>query len=230
MESIPTQPIKKTRRNKVHLRKTLKNTPNRISSFELLFQGLDGRSGVDTEKYKGHHITYGEITERGMHGCSKIFEKYHPLDKVSLENRNFYDLGCGLGKCVIGMSLLHPQLRSIGIDIVEERIELARNALARVPSKNVQKRCTFHSGSFLEDRFHFNNACWIFISNLCMGDEVLRPLLAKLKAEMQIGSILLCSRDFPEIENSGFVLREMTSVPMTWSEKSNILVYQRVNY
>ena len=228
MDTPTTNVQKKTRRNKVHLRKTLKNNPNKISQFESLFQGFNGRNGVDAEKYKGHHITYGEITERGLHLCSNLFEKYSPLEKVPLENRNFYDLGCGLGKFVIGMSILHPQLRSIGIDIVEERVGQARQALDRVPSKTVQKRSTFHVGSFLEDRFHFNNACWIFVSNLCIGDDVLTPLLIKLRTEMRPGSILLCSRDFPEAENSGFVKRELSSVPMTWTDKSNIIVYQRV--
>jgi SAM-dependent methyltransferase len=227
MDSPTTNIQKKTRRNKVHLRKTLKNNPNKTTQFESLFHGFNGR-GVDSEKYKGHHITYGEITERGLHICSKLFEKYCPLDKVPLENRNFYDLGCGLGKFVIGMSILHPQIRSIGIDIVEERVEQARIVLHRVPAKTVQKRSTFHVGSFLEDRFHFNNACWIFISNLCIGDDVLAPLLVKLKTEMRPGSILLCSRDFPDVEDSGFVKREITPVPMSWSEKSNIIVYQRV--
>ena len=221
-------PPKKTRRNKVHLRKTMKNNPNKTSSFETLFQGLNGKTGVDSEKYKGHHITYGEITERGLHICSALFEKYNPLEKVPLENRTFYDLGCGLGKFVIGMSILHPHLRSIGIDVVEERVQQARAALARVPTKLVQKHSMFHAGSFLEDRFHFNNACWIFISNLCIGNDVLTPLLVKLKTEMRPGSILLCSREFPEAENSGFVKREVSSAPMTWTEKSNIIVYQRV--
>ena len=228
MDTPTTNVQKKTRRNKVHLRKTLKNNPNKTTHFESLFHGFNGKTGVDSEKYKGHHITYGEITERGLHLCSKLFEKYNPLDKVPLENRNFYDLGCGLGKFVIGMSILHPQLRSIGIDIVEERVGQARQALDRVPSKTVQKRSTFHVGSFLEDRFHFNNACWIFVSNLCIGDDVLTPLLIKLRTEMRPGSILLCSRDFPEAENSGFVKRELSSVPMTWTDKSNIIVYQRV--
>lgn len=214
----------KTRRAKLHVRKTYKNTPRKQSSFLQIFNGLDGHFDDSENKYQGHQVTYGEVTEAGIHKMSKAFQKYLPLQKIPVQNRTFYDLGCGLGKMVIGMALLNPQLRSIGIELVEERAQKAGIALGRV-SKHVQNRCGIMAGSVLDDQFFFGNACWIFISNLCFSHEINEKIFEKLGKEVPSGTVILCSKACEASVKYGIVLKEIFQVPMTWTEGSNIHVY-----
>lgn len=214
----------KTRRAKIHVRKTYKNVARKQSSFLQIFNGLDGHINDAENKYEGHQVTYGEVTEAGIHKMSKAFTKYLPLQKVPVQNRTFYDLGCGLGKMVIGIALLNPPLRSIGIELVEERAEKAGIALGRL-SKHVQNRCGIMAGSVLDNQFFYGNACWIFISNLCFSHEVTEKLFEKIGKEVPVGSVILCSKPCETSTTYGITLKETFQIPMTFTEGSNIHVY-----
>lgn len=214
----------KTRRAKLHLRKTYKNVARKQSTFMQIFNGLDGRIDDAENKYEGHQITYGEVTEAGIHKIAKVFAKYLSLSQVPVQNRTFYDLGCGLGKIVIGIALLHPQIRSIGIELVEERARQAGVAIGRV-NKNVQNRCGIVSGSILDNEFSYGNACWIFISNLCFSSEVNSQIAEKLGREVPSGCVIQCSKELPTAAQHRLVLKESHRVPMTWTDESQLHVY-----
>ena len=214
----------RTRRAKLHVRKTYKNVARKQSSFLQIFNGLDGHYEDNDNRYQGYQLTYGEVTEAGIHKMSKTFAKYLPLQRVPVQNRTFYDLGCGLGKMVIGIALLNPQLRSIGIELVEDRAEKAGIALSRV-SKHVQNRCGIMNGSVLDDQYFYGNACWIFISNLCFSHEINDKLFEKLGKEVPVGAVILCSKACEKSQNFRIVLKEIIQVPMTWTDGSNIHVY-----
>ena len=211
----------------MHIRKTYKQVAKRPSSFLQLFEGLDGRRSVNESNYTQYVTTYGEITEQGIHQCSKFFQKYLPLEKVQVQNRTFYDLGCGVGKFVIGMSFLHPQIRSIGIEVVKERVQEACIALSRVASKSIQQRCGFCEGSFLDPKFSYTNACYIFISNLCFREDTQRALVEKLGRELPMGAVLICSKALTNAPENGFELKEEAQIPMTWTVNSQIRIYQK---
>ncbi len=224
MNTATPNNIRKTRRAKLHVRKTYKNTPRKQSSFMQIFNGLDGHYDDDENKYQGHQITYGEVTEVGIHRICKMFGKYLPLQTVPVQNRTFYDLGCGLGKVVIGMALLNPQIRSIGIELVEDRANKAGIALSRV-SKPVQNRCGIVAGSVLDNDFSYTNACWIFISNLCFSVDVNNKIAEKLGRELSRGCVVQCSKELVSAAQYGLLLKETYRVPMTWTDESQLHVY-----
>lgn len=224
MNTVSPNNVKKTRRAKLHVRKTYKNAARKQSSFLQIFNGLDGHFDDTENKYQGYQLTYGEVTESAIHKMSKTFAKYLPLQKVPVQNRTFYDLGCGLGKMVIGIALLNPQIRSIGIELVEERAQRAGIALSRV-SKHVQNRSGVMTGSVLDDQFFYGNACWIFISNLCFTYEINDKLFEKLGKEVPSGTVILCSKACEKSQTFGIHLKEIIQVSMTWTDGSNIHVY-----
>ncbi len=214
----------KTRRAKLHVRKTYKNVSRKQSTFMQIFNGLDGHFDDSENKYEGYQLTYGEVTEAGIHKMAKMFSKYLPLSQVPVQNRTFYDLGCGLGKTVIGMALLHPQIRSIGIELVEDRARKAGIAIGRI-GKTVQNRCGIVTGSVLDDEFSYGNACWIFISNLCFSEENNQKLAAKLGRDTPVGCIIQCSKELPNAAQNRLVLKEIHRIPMTWTNESQLHVY-----
>jgi precorrin-6B methylase 2 len=214
----------KTRRAKLHVRKTYKNIARRQSTFMQIFNGLDEHTNNVEAKYEGYQVTYGEITEAGIHKMAKIFSKYTPLSQVPVQNRTFYDLGCGLGKAVIGMALLHPQIRSIGIEVVEERARQAGVAIGRV-GKTVQNRCGIVTGSFVDEGFSYGNACWIFISNTYFSSEINESIVEKLGREIPVGCVIQSAQELPNALQNRMVLKEIHRIPMTWTNESQMHVY-----
>lgn len=221
--ATPSQ-VRKTRRAKLHVRKTYKNVQRKQSSFMQIFNGLDGHYTDSENKYSGYALTYGEGTEAGIHKMSKMFTKYLPLSQIPVQNRTFYDLGCGLGKIVVGMALLHPQIRSIGIEIVDDRARQAGIALSRL-SKHVQNRCGIMTGSIFDEQFFYGNACWIYVSNLCFTPEHNSQLSLKLGREVPVGSVIQCSKALENATENRLVLKEIHRVPMTWTDESQLHVY-----
>jgi hypothetical protein len=223
MSTTPNQ-IRKTRRAKLHVRKTYKSTPRKQSSFLQMFDGLTGHYDDNENKYEGFQLTYGEVTEAGIHKMAKLYQKYLPLQNVPIQNRTFYDLGCGLGKMVIGMALLSPQLRSVGIELVDNRAEQARTALSRA-SKHVQNRCGILTGSIFDPQYNYSNACWLYIANLCFNTENNTKLFEKLGRELPKGAVVQCSKGLENAAQFSLVLKEVARVPMTWTDDSNLHIY-----
>lgn len=217
-----------TRKFRPSLRKrTMRNPAKKNSAFEQLFSGLMGNT-ANTDKYTTYQTTYGEVTEPGIRKMSETFQKFCPLNGVPIETRVFFDLGCGVGKAVIGMAILHSDIRSCGIEIVADRIQLARQAHARVKNRNIANRVAFYEGSFLDPKFRFGNTCWVYTSNLCLNEGTQQQLLTKLAAELPQHAVVICSKEFTGAETKGFQLKEKVNIPMTWNEQHVVNVYQKV--
>jgi hypothetical protein len=210
MNSATPNQNRKTRRAKLHVRKTYKNNPRKQSSFLQIFNGLD----VEAEDYK-------EVSEAGIHKIGKLFTKYLPLQRVPVQNRTFYDLGCGVGKIIVGMALIHPQLRSIGIELLDERAQQAGIALGRV-SKHVQNRCGIMRGSVGDSNFSYGNACWIFVSNFFFSPELNNQVAQKLSQELPVGCVIQSVRPLEDIR---LVLKEVNRVPVVDEGDAQLHVY-----
>jgi tRNA G46 methylase TrmB len=217
-----------TRKYRPSLRKrTMRNPAKKNSAFDQLFSGLMGNT-ANTDKYTNYTTTYGEVTEQGIRKMSETFQKYCPLKGVPIENRTFFDLGCGVGKAVIGMAILHPELRSCGIEIVEERIQFARQAQSRIKNKNIMNRVAFYEGSFLDPKYRYTSTCWLYMSNLCFNEETQQQLLSKFAAELPQHAVVICSKELNGADKKGFVLKERINIPMTWNEQHVVNIYQKV--
>ena len=223
----------KTRKQKIYLRrKTFKNQPKKMSSFSLLFEGLQGNQADTTIlKSEGFPTTYGEVTEQGIRRLSDVFQRFCPLTGVPLYNRIYYDLGSGIGRTVLGLGLLNPDLRCIGIEIVPDRIKQSFTAFERAKKNNkkIENRVAFYQKSFLDPSIHFTNACWIFISNLCFDAVTQEKLGKKLKDELPENALLLCSKEFAELEEgAAFKKHPSETVGMSWNIGHSLHIYQKL--
>lgn len=218
METIP--PIQGPTRKIVTTRK---KTMKRSNNLSKIYEGLSG-FGIDKNNYPDHKITYGEVLPESVPVLYEIFSKYAPLTKISQPYRNFYDIGCGIGKLVIGIASHHSFLKATGVEIVPERVISANTALQRIRDDSLKKRIEFLCISMLDNSVNYSNACWIFISNLCMTVEVNEKLFEKLGNEVKTGCIIVCSKSH---SNTNFEELNIVTLPMTWSITSKVYVYKK---
>lgn len=189
-----------------------------ISAFKVQFTGL--------ENYK---TTYGEVTPEGTQVLSQLFEANSSLTRFLPARRVFYDLGCGGGKVVLGMALLHPELRCTGFEIVPERVQVAQTALARIKQRSVANRISFTTTSFLDPKINLSNAGWIYISNLCFDTETQKALARKLEEECEPGTVVICSKEMPwGGESSWQLVAANQRIPMSWSTTASSNIYRRM--
>ena len=212
----PIQPIQSIKQRK----KTLKY---RRIPFERLYNGLTG-FGVPVDGLEEHATMYGEIDYASIPVLYEIFSSYAPLNKIASPYRNFYDIGCGIGKIVVGFAYQHSSINTIGLEIVPERIKIANTALERIRDDSIKKRIELLCISMLDSSVNYADACWIFIANLCFMQHVQTELLTKLSNETKTGCILICSK---EINNQYFELLNRLTLPMSWSNESRVYVYRK---
>jgi len=218
METIT--PIQKPTRK---IATTRKKTLKKSSNLSKIYEGLSG-FGIDKNNYPDHKITYGEVLPESVTVLYEIFSKYAPLTKISQPYRNFYDIGCGIGKLVVGIASQHSFLKATGVEIVPERIIQANTALQRIRDDSLKKRIEFLCISMLDDSVNYSNACWIFISNLCITLETNEKLFEKLANEVKTGCIIVCSKSH---SNTNFEELNIVTLPMTWSITSKVYVYKK---
>lgn len=209
-------------------KRTLRATGRRGLKDQLLdlYHGLSGFQ-ASVVGFGDYRTTYGEVTEAGIANLSENFQRHAPLAVLPADRRHFYDLGCGIGRAVVGLAILNPELKSHGIEIVPERVRFARQALARIKHKQVAARVSVDQASFLDPKISYKNATWIFISNMCFDEVTQHKVAERLEKELERGAVIICSKELPlgpqtrlERVASGII------VPMTWSANSVCNVYR----
>lgn len=193
-----------------------------------IYQGLSGfnASTLGLAEYK---TTYGEVAEAGMKILSEKFMHHGALTNFPEGQRTFYDLGCGIGRLVLGMAILHTEIQSKGIEIVPDRVRQGHHAIERLKAKQVTSRIQIRHGSFLDVSVNYGDACWIFLSNLCFDEKIQEEIYRKIEAECKKGCIVICSREFAQPNPSRLEKIELgVNVPMTWSNTSTCVIYRVV--
>jgi hypothetical protein len=196
-----------------------------LVQLDKIFEGINGFGGTGVE---GYMTTYGEVTSHAIQIMSGIFNKVTPISSFGSHQRVFYDLGCGVGKVVVGMAILHPELKCRGIEIVPERIRQAGVATGRIAVKSLAARIKFQNGSFLAPEVHLRDAAYIFVSNLCLTAETQQELCEKMERECSAGCVVVASKEFPFKADGPFRFVEKAIVPMSWSADSSAHVYRRI--
>ena len=202
---------------------TRKKTLKRPSNISKIYNGLTGFN-IDTSKYPEHKTTYGELLPESIPVLYEVFSNYAPLNKISQPYRNFYDIGCGIGKVVLGMASQHSFLKSTGIEIIPERVIQANTALQRIKDESLKKRIEILCISMLDDSVKYTNACWVFVSNLCFDSEINEKLFEKLANEVKSGCIVICSK---QTTNTNFDQINHISLPMSWSNEAKVYIYKK---
>jgi hypothetical protein len=172
--------------------------------------------------------TYGEVTPQGIKILYDKFKQFAPLQKVSATRRRFYDLGSGVGKVIVGMAVLNSEVECYGIENMPERARLASMAYSKIKSPQIQRRVHFSTDSILNPAVPIRDATWIFISNLCFDADTQDALANRLQAEVQPGSIVICSRQLSFASTVFETLDKSCTIPMSWSNTSSCWIYRRV--
>ena len=162
-------------------------------------------------------FTYGEITWSAMQRIVQIV-------KAGGKKGAFYDLGCGRGKAVLYASLSGMFTKSVGVELVEERALLAKQAVSAL--KRAHSPIEILTKSFLDDSVHLSDAAAIFISNLCLDSETNQQLFSKLNKELSSGAHVFCSK-LPE-SISGFTEAQKEPVAMSWSQESTLYSMRKI--
>jgi SAM-dependent methyltransferase len=166
--------------------------------------------------------TYGEATAAGIQTLVMKFRQLQPSADT------FVDLGCGVGKVLVGVATLVSGIQCIGYEIVPDRIRAAGTALARVPP-DVRNRIQIHLANFLDTSVRIpGHRVWIFVSNLLLTPEHQAALAELLDRRAPIHCTVLCSAEIPFATGSGFRLVE-SGIPMrmSWSDMATVMAYQR---
>ena len=178
-------------------------------------------SGYDSK----YALTYGEITQEGIEQLGNLFLSIHPIDTYPVDQRTFYDLGSGIGKLVISMALLNPNIRSKGIELVKERHEKALTAHSLLRDKSAKERINFYCCSFFDQSIA--DAAWIFISNLCFSETINKEISDKLTKELKSKTLIACSKVLP-VSLESFRLINTYNISMTWNPTHSLYLYEKI--
>ena len=199
-------------------KKTLRRS---VIPFLRLYNNLSGFN-VNTYNLAEHQTLYGEVLPESIPILFEIFQKHAPLTKITMAHKNFYDLGCGIGKVVVGFTYLNSYIKTTGIEIVPERIQMANEALSRIRDSSIQSRIEFYCISMFDDSINYSNACWIWLSNLAFDKDNNSLLFQKLAKETKKGCLIVCNK---ESDNKAFTYINEYTLPMSWSQTSKVHVY-----
>jgi hypothetical protein len=188
-----------------------------------IYKGVDGYTDQLNGYDKKFALTYGEITLAGIQKLIDIYKSVHPISSYPSDQRVFYDLGSGIGKNVMMVASMENML-SKGVELVEHRHNIAMEAWKKT-KKSVQSRVEFINKSFLDIPLH--DAAWIFISNLCMSEQINKELADKLEKDLQKNTLIASSKPLPFSNNFQFVRK--CHIPMTWDAASETFLYLRTS-
>ena len=172
-----------------------------------------------------HNLTYGEIEWETL----KYISEYAFKTPAQKQATKFYDLGCGRGRSVLYMSLTGPFEQSIGIEVLPERVSLAKEAVVQL-KKNIPTagaKLRIYEASFLNPSFKYRDARVVFISNLCFDNETTQALFKKLANEMPMDSLIFCTKS-PVPLPDAFRLLATERKPMSWTPTSEFNILQHV--
>jgi len=171
-----------------------------------------------------HNLTYGEIEWPTF----KLMLDHVQKQNTSVSGR-FYDLGCGRGRSVLYMAMSGLFEYSVGIEVLPERISLAKEALNKLRSSIpiAGSKVKLFEASFLNSAFKYKDARLVFLSNLCFDTETQNAIFRKLNIEMPKGSFVFCSK-LPNENLSAFEILGVERVPMTWTPTSEIHILRHL--
>jgi len=167
------------------------------------------------DKYTGHSITYGEMEYDGLDML---------LKELSDDFNYFIDIGSGRGKLPMYMAKNDNIEKAVGIELVAERHDDAVVLKEQLKDYNQVNKVELINEDVLKlDLTKYNDKkSLVWISNLCMGEEITDKIYEKIINELAPGSIITSTR----VYNSYPKLREIKKVdiPMTWNNKSSVTI------
>jgi hypothetical protein len=173
--------------------------------------------------------TYGEMEYDGVLSLNK---QINPSNTI----KYFLDIGSGRGKLPCWFGGIDGIIKSIGIEIVEQRCldanELKSNLGKDFPVqiKKVQLVCGSVENYNLGELIESNPNTLVWISNLCFGPELTEKVFTQILNQMPQGTIICCSRKPSDSIDSNttnkLVYKSQIQIQMSWWDKlSDVFVY-----
>ena len=156
----------------------------------------------------------------------------------SIRDGNFYDLGSGMGKPVLAMSLLHRFKKLIGIEFLDNLFNLSlgikRNYENTIEEKfrNNQQLFSFekpNSIEFLHGNFlahSWEDTSIIFANSTCFSEDLIKNIASKANKECKSGTIIITFTKRLTTLNSDWELRDGFRRIMTWGV-ATIYIHRR---
>lgn len=187
--------------------------------FTKLYRGVDGfevsMSAREAIELKGDEYTYGEIV---FSSFAKILDLVRPQPREV-----FYDLGCGSGKAVFAMAILHPDSKPRGIELLEPMYQLCLQQLDKynqlLQSNTFSPKKDTDIQFFNEDilKYDFTDGDIIFLNATCFPAEAWKQINLKL-GKLKKGARVICTTK--ELSNPKFTLAHQGSHLMSWGINS----------
>lgn len=183
-----------------------------------------------SEESKESTHTYGEMEYEGVESLNR---------QINSDNRikYFLDIGSGRGKLPCWFGGMTNIIKSIGIEIVEQRCKDAQELKSKL-FKNYPEQTNkieLICGSF--ELYNFgelvdsNPNTLVWISNLCFGPELTKTVFVQILNQMVKGTIICCSRKPSETIDSNttnkLVPKSQIQIQMSWWDKlSDVFVFE----
>lgn len=194
---------------------------------------------INENNDKRINYTYGEMEYDGIKILLDHIKNTFNIDKGI---RFFYDIGSGRGKLPIIIACLDSIIKSIGIEIVEERHNDALQLLDSLKDKydflskvnlinndfnklNLYEEISNEYNLVSDDN---NIFILIWISNLCFNSELNDELFIKLITEFPKNTIICCSKAPSKtisIENKTLINKGTIQTIMSWNRNSDVHIY-----
>lgn len=154
-------------------------------------------SAQDKENYAGQPVTYGEILPESIRSISSEFAE------VPRNQTEFFDLGSGAGKMCLQEFLQNQWKRSVGVELVTRRYDMAVGMLYKL-AKLLKEDST--NGQFV--RHSFGTDAKITVekpddadAKVCFGNKerelcYINGDMTKIKEIGKAGGIFMCSTCF----------------------------------
>jgi tRNA G46 methylase TrmB len=173
-------------------------------------------------KYAEHKITYGEMDYEGL---DKLYKK------VILHNSKidtFIDVGSGRGKLCLFMAAIEKIKKSIGIELVKERVDDALELKEKL-AFNYSNKVSFINSNIFDVDFksivNNNSQVFVWFSNLCFEQSTTDNIFKKLVDELPSNTIICCSKKILN-NNPKLIFIETLPVEMSWDKGSNVYIYK----
>ena len=161
----------------------------------------------------GYNNTYGELTDKGLDTI---------LKGIDTKNKNFIDLGSGCGSVVINACKNYPFHGCGGVELSKERHLIAYDRKKELSETlNPDVILKFVNKDIFD--VDVNQGDVFYISNLCFNEEINKKLSKKLNREVQKGSVIISSREIPDLNYSRH--EKINGVKQSWSNSSDVHRY-----
>ena len=176
--------------------------------------------------------TYGEMEYEGVESLNK---QINPENTI----KYFLDIGSGRGKLPCWFGGIHNIIKSIGIEIIDQRCKDAQNLKSNLAknypmqSNKIELICGSFENHNLGQLVQSSPDTLIWISNLCFGPELTETVFTQILNQMPKGTIISCSRKPSEAIDlntiNKLLYKSQIQIQMSWWDNlSDVYVFKIV--